>query len=156
MFCPDALRVTPFSLAQRFVGMKEVPGRIANPAILGMLQLDGAAVSDDQTPWCSAFANYIMWLLRQPRTKSLRARSWLEIGTPVEIEDTEPGFDIAIFMRGDSDAGPDVIEAPGHVAFVAGKALGGFLPVLGGNQGDAVTVKQYPVERLLGIRRVYA
>lgn len=159
MICPDAIKITPYLLAQRFIGVKEAAGRVANPAILGMLQLDGAQVEDDATPWCSAFVNYIMWLLRLPRSKSLRARSWLEVGQPIHLRDAEPGFDVVILARGDQRPGAGVINAPGHVGFVGGRASDpepDWIAVLGGNQGDAVSVRSYPLTSVLGIRRVWA
>ncbi len=94
------MNVTAFDLAMRFSGLREVPGPTANPAVLAMLQLDGSAAADDAVPWCSAFVNYIAWLLRLPRSKSLRARSWLLVGTPVAIADAQVGFDVVIFNRG--------------------------------------------------------
>jgi len=66
---------SPYELAQRFVGLKEVSGNMANPQIMAMLQLDADWPRDDSVPWCSAFVNYIAWLMRLPRSKSLRARS---------------------------------------------------------------------------------
>lgn len=138
-----------YQLAQRFVGLAEVPGGVANPAVLAMLRLDGADVQDDETSWCSAFANYITWLLRLPRSKSLAARSWLSVGVPMDIGDAKAENDVVIFWRGQATGWQ------GHVGFFAGfnKATGQVL-VLGGNQGDHVTVAPMPVDRLLGIRRL--
>ena len=148
------MKITAFDLAQRFVGITEVPGSEDNPQIMAMLKLDGSWPKNDETPWCSGFINYIAWLLRLPRSKSLRARSWLRVGRPVELDDAKAGFDVVIFKRGSgSQPGPDVIDAPGHVAFFAGME-GGKILVLGGNQGDSVTVARYAKTRLLGVRRL--
>ena len=146
--------ITPFHVAQRFIGLKEVEGNTANPNILGMLQLDNTWPSDDSVPWCSAFAAYVCWLLNVCRSKSLRARSWLLVGKPVDIDDAVVGFDVVILSRGGGSQ-PDatVIDAPGHVGFYAGMD-GDKVLVLGGNQNDSVNVSGYDLTRVLGIRRV--
>lgn len=167
------LTVTPFSLAQRFVGVKEAPGAASNPMIQAMLGLDLGTVMGDDVAWCSAFANYIAWLLRLPRSKSLAARSWLRVGTVVpSLKDAVPGFDVVILKRGEGDQpGPDVIAAPGHVGFFAGYEAGRLEPasegapftmkigegrvhLLAGNQGDMVSVATFPESRVLGVRRL--
>jgi uncharacterized protein (TIGR02594 family) len=147
------LTTTAFDLAQRFVGIEEVPGRASNPHVLAMLRLDSTWPVDDEIPWCSAFANYVAWLLRLPRSKSLAARSWLGVGRPIGIEAAEPENDMVILKRGVSDAGPEVRNAAGHVGFFAGLDAGRVL-VLGGNQGDMVSVVSFDAARLLGVRRL--
>lgn len=144
--------VTAFDIASRFVGVREVPGSQHNPQIIAMLRLDASTVAADEVPWCSAFANYVAWLLRLPRSKSLLARSWLAVGQPV----TEPqvGFDVVVLMRGPAPQ-PDASNttAPGHVGFFAGFE-GDKVAVLGGNQGDRVSVALFPRELVLGYRRL--
>ena len=150
----QGLIVTPYDLALRFVGLREVSGSSANPQILTMLRLDEEWPEDDVVPWCSAFINYIAWLLRLPRSKRLRARSWLLVGRPIGLEEAEPGFDVVVMTKGGADQpGPDVIEAPGHVGFFAGTERTKVL-VLGGNQDDSVSVKRYAKSRILGLRRL--
>ena len=149
------LPITAFALAQRFIGMKEVAGAETNPNILAWLTHDLEWPTDDQVPWCSAFVNRVAWLLRLPRSKSLRARSWLRVGASIAIEDATPGFDVVILKRGrGAQPGPEVIDAPGHVGFYAGRE-GDQVMLLGGNQGDAVNVSGYSANRVLGIRRLY-
>jgi uncharacterized protein (TIGR02594 family) len=148
------VEVSAYELAQRFVGIKEVDGTTSNPQILAMLRLNDTWPEDDAVPWCSAFANYVAWLLRLPRSKSLRARSWLLIGEVIDLQAAEPGFDIVVLKRGSgTQPGPDVIDAPGHVGFYAG-VEGTKVLVLGGNQGNSVSLASYSKKRLLGIRRL--
>jgi uncharacterized protein (TIGR02594 family) len=150
----QGVTVTPYDLAMRFVGIREVNGASANPHILAMLRLDQEWPEDDAVPWCSAFANYIAWLLRLPRSKDLRARSWLLVGRPIELEEAEPGFDVVVMTRGGADQpGPDVINAPGHVGFYAGTEQTKVL-VLGGNQHDSISIDRYAKTRVLGVRRI--
>lgn len=149
-----AVNVTAHSVARRFLRVEEVEGHVSNPQILAMLRLDSDWPMDDSTPWCSAFVNYIAWLLDLPRSKSLRARSWLLIGTPVAIEEAAPGFDVVVLKRGPGhQPGPEVLDVSGHVGFLAGWE-GLDVLVLGGNQGNAVTVARFPRKQVIGIRRL--
>lgn len=138
--------ITAFDLAQRFVGIKEIPGAGDNPQILSFLRLDDAWPGHDEVPWCSGFANYIAWLLRLPRSKSLAARSWLDIGVAIDLDQATPGYDVVILSRGAPPAG--------HVGLFAGRD-GATVRVLGGNQGNTVSIASFPVERVLGVRRLY-
>jgi uncharacterized protein (TIGR02594 family) len=147
--------VTPFSLAWRYVGLREGAGGLNNPLVVAMLQLDGAKIADDETPWCSAFANWIAWQLGCARSRSLRARSWLKVGQEVPPEKALRGFHVVVLTRGGGNQpGPDVIDAPGHVGFFDSYDAAGRVNILGGNQGDAVTVVPFPRHRILGIREI--
>lgn len=142
-----------FDLAERFVGIQEVGGQVNNDQIMAMLRLDNSWPQADEVPWCSAFTNYICWLARLPRSKDLRARSWLSIGKGITLDEAVPG-DIVVVKRGSGDQpGPEVIDAPGHVGFYAGRS-GDLIEVLGGNQSDRVKISRYPVKKLLGVRRL--
>jgi len=151
------IETTAFEIAQRYIGIKEIPGKLANPQIVAMLQLEDSSVKDDEVPWCSAFVNYVCWLLRLPRSKSLSARSWLSIGQAIDSMDAEAGFDVVVLKRGgEGQPGPEVLDAPGHVGFFAGlEDNGGTVLLLAGNQGDAVNVSRFPLEQVLGFRRIY-
>lgn len=149
-----AIHVSAFDLAQRFVGLTEVRGAMDNPQIMAMLQLNADWPEHDEVPWCSAFVGYIAWLLDIRRSRGLRARSWLLVGKVIKPPDALVGFDVAVFSRGSGpQPGPNVISAPGHVGFYAG-VMGDDVLVLGGNQGDAVSIAAYGRKTLLGIRRL--
>ncbi len=147
------MSVDAYDIAQRFSGIKEIGGNVDNPQIVAMLKLDNDWPSNDEVPWCSAFVNYVCWLIRLPRSKDLRARSWLEVGRPVDLVDARVG-DVVVLKRGQGEQpGPEVIAAPGHVGFFAG-CDGAFIEVLGGNQSNTVKVSRYDASRLLGVRRL--
>jgi uncharacterized protein (TIGR02594 family) len=147
--------MTAYDLATRYVGIAELSGAKHHPLIQWWLSLCnlGTDVSDE-TPWCSAFLNGIAWELRLPRSKSAAARSWLTVGTPVSLEEARPEYDIVIFKRGlGPQPGPDVLNAPGHVALF-GRLDTAWVEVLGGNQSNAVTVARFPRADVLGVRRL--
>lgn len=141
-----------YDLAMRWSGVEEVEDVASNEDILKMLRLDMDWPEGDHVPWCSAFVNFVAWSMRLPRSKSLRARSWLQVGRAVMTP--EIGFDVVVLKRGRGrQPGPSVIKAPGHVGFFAGFE-GARVLVLGGNQSDSVNIASYPKNRVLGYRRL--
>lgn len=147
--------ITPYVVGLRFLGMTETPGVVHSPAIVAMLQLTDRSVRDDETPWCSAYVNYVCWLLGLPRSNSLAARSWLHVGMAIPIAEARRGFDIVVLMRGPNAAPATVLQAPGHVGFFdAWDANRRTVRILGGNQGNAVTLQDFPIARVLGVRRL--
>jgi uncharacterized protein (TIGR02594 family) len=159
------VQISAFELAQRFVGLREISGPVSNAHILAMLRLDNTWVEGDEVAWCSAFANYVAWLLRLPRSKSLAARSWLGVGMSIGLDQARPGFDVVVLKRGGADEpGPEILAAPGHVGFFAGlehpaRIFGDpdnrQVLVLGGNQSDQVSVAPFSVQRVLGVRLLF-
>lgn len=159
------LSITAFDLAQRFLGVEEGGGVTNHPLIQWWYTRVNDSAEDmrgkmtDDVPWCSAFANAIAWELRLPRSKSLAARSWLTIGKPIEVGEAQPENDVVILKRvGAGQPGPTVLNAQGHVGFYAGRETRGdagtYVQVLGGNQGDMVSLAWFPIEQVLGIRRL--
>jgi uncharacterized protein (TIGR02594 family) len=147
------MEVTAYSMAERFRSTNEVKGAVDNPQIMTMLKLDNSWPQNDEVPWCSAFVNYICWLLRLPRSKSLMARSWIQAGTPIELSDAKVGFDIVVLKRGSYAPGPEVLKAPGHVGFYAGHNAKEVF-ILAGNQGDSVNTDEFDVTKILAVRRL--
>lgn len=147
--------MTPFELAQRYVGIQEIGGTVDHPLIVWWLSLCGMGVaSPDETPWCSAFVNGVAWTLRLPRSKSAAARSWLLCGVPKakDLSDAEVGWDVVILKRGSgAQPGPETIAAPGHVGFYAG-VEGDYVLVLGGNQSNSVSLAKFRRDDVLGVR----
>jgi len=152
------MTITAYTVASRFLGLKEVHGAVNNPAIVAMLRLEDPNINDDETPWCSAFVNAVCWLINLPRSKSLAARSWLNVGSVIPIEQAAAAFDVVVLKRGGpGQPGPEVLAAPGHVGFFAGADTNPVthlrqVHILGGNQGDQVSIAAFPVDRILGIR----
>ncbi len=151
------METTAYHIAQTFLGVKDKVGAEDNPEIVGFLKRGAASIDDDETPWCAAFVNYVALMLRLPRPPGLvlRARSWLGAGLVVALSDAQTGQDIVILKRGGGNQpGPDVINAPGHVGFYAGHDED-VVYVLGGNQSNKVSIANYDISRVLGIRRLH-
>ena len=148
------MEITAYQLAQRYVGIQEL-AQGEHPLIQWWLSLCGqeSLRLPDETPWCSAFANGIALELRLPRSKSLRARSWLLTGMPTRLENALPAFDVVVINR-KGDPSADVIDSPGHVGFYAGRRADGKVLILGGNQGNAVSIAALPTDQVLGVRRL--
>lgn len=123
------------------LGVTEAPGEADNPRIVEYHAATSLHSKDDETPWCSAFANWCMWKAGIEGTKSAAARSWLRWGDRVE-----PRFGcVVILWRGAPTS------EQGHVGFYV-KEDDSNVYLLGGNQGDAVSVARYPKTRVLGFR----
>lgn len=149
------MNITAFDLAERFLGTEELAGSADNPQIMAMLNLDASWPEGDEVPWCSGFVNWVCWLLRLPRTKSLLARSWLTVGSDIPLDSAQPGFDVVVLKRGkDPQPGPEDTTAPGHVGFYW-RHDGYFVELLGGNQGNKVSIASFERSRILSVRRLY-
>ena len=132
-------------IAGGYVGETEIKGAQHNPKIVAMFKKSGNEwVEDDETPWCAAFVGAVLKDAGIKGTMKLNARSYLNWGQ--EVTDPEPG-DVVVFWRGTRNGWQ------GHVAFFVRFNPNGDIVVMGGNQGDAVSVKPYKQKRWLGYRR---
>jgi uncharacterized protein (TIGR02594 family) len=149
------IETSALEIASRYLGVEEVEGAVSNPLILAMLRLDNKWPHGDEVAWCSAFTSWVAFQLGLPRSKSLAARSWLNVGQWVPLSEAEPENDVVVLKRGmGNQPGPQVTDgAPGHVGFYAGQGPG-YVKVLGGNQGNQVSEARYPVSQVLGVRRL--
>ena len=123
-------------------GVREVAGARHNPRIIDYLRAGGVDAGDE-TAWCSGFANWCMQQAGIPGTGKSNARSWLDWGGLCLANGVYGAVTILWRVR------PNGWQ--GHVGFYVG-AEGGNLLLLGGNQGDAVSIRPYPKSRLLGYR----
>jgi uncharacterized protein (TIGR02594 family) len=129
--------------ARELVGLREIVGSKHEPKIVQFFEHAGHAwVRDDETAWCAAFVNAMLKKAGYLGTGALNARSFLKWGK--EIKTPVPGC-IVVFWRGKPDGWQ------GHVAFFVSETADK-ITVLGGNQGNAVSVAAYPRSQLLGYR----
>jgi uncharacterized protein (TIGR02594 family) len=128
-------------------GTKEIKGIKDNARILQYAkECNFTWINDDETPWCSVFLNWVAKQVNLERSKSAAARSWQHVG--FETKEPEPG-DIVVFWR------EHIFSHLGHVGVYLGFSKDHTrVYVLGGNQGDAVSISAYPTERVLSFRRL--
>jgi len=126
--------------ARPHVGVREISGRKHNPLILRWWTLIRAPFTDDETPWCAGFVGGVLESAGLRSSRSAAARSYLQWGRA--LASPRPGC-IVVFERGPKF---------GHVGFVAGADRAGNLLVLGGNQGDTVSISPFSRGRVLGFR----
>lgn len=129
--------------ARKHIGQKEIHGRRHNPLILRWWTAIRAPFTDDETPWCAAFVGGVLESCGVRSSRSAAARSYSSWG--VALARPAPGA-IIVFWRGAPSS------ANGHVGFLAGEDARGNLLVLGGNQGDQVSIRPFDRARLIGCR----
>lgn len=134
-------------IAATELGTAQKSGEKSNDQILSYAHEIGMDwVDEDQTPWCSIFMNWCAMQAGLEQSGKANARSWLNCG--IKVESPEPG-DAVIFWRGNEESWK------GHVGIFTGfDRKGERIYCLGGNQGNQVSVTGYPVDRLLGFRRL--
>lgn len=130
-----------YQMAGRQMGMDENAQRTA---LQEYMSNGGVNLDPSVTAWCAAYVNASLAQAGIEGTGSNMARSFMNWGQ--EVADPQRG-DLAVFSRGDPN-GPY-----GHVGFFDGYNQDGTIRVLGGNQGDAVSVANYSPNELLGFRR---
>jgi uncharacterized protein (TIGR02594 family) len=128
--------------AVKMLDTKEVVGKQHNPVIMGWakeLKLDKVYTADE-IPWCGLAIAYAAHKAGvQVVDKPLWALSWAKYGTKV----TEPMLgDILTFKR----------DGGGHVGIYVGEDKECY-HVLGGNQGNAMSVTRIVKSRLYQARR---
>jgi uncharacterized protein (TIGR02594 family) len=134
------------SVALMEVGQREIAGLAANVRIAEYhhaTTLPADLAASDETAWCSSF---LVWCCAQvgiASTRSAAARSWLSWGRALEASESKFGG-IAVLSRPPN-------PASGHVGLWVGQR-GDRVYLLGGNQGNAVSVQSFPVSRVLSVR----
>lgn len=126
--------------AREHVGLRELPGAPTEPTISRWLAELGAWWRDDSTPWCGVAVGAWMKSCGVALPKHwYRARGWLDWGVPLAAPVVGA---VVVFER----------AGGGHVGLVVGKDERGRLLVLGGNQGDSVSIAPFDMTRVLGYR----
>lgn len=133
--------MNPIDVAGRALGLNESEKKAA---LNDYLTTGGVNIDPATRAWCADFVQATLAQSGMEGTGSGMARSYLEWGQPV---DQPQRGDIAVFSRGDPN-GPF-----GHVGFFEGYNPDGTIKVLGGNQGDSVSIASYSPDQLLGFRR---
>jgi uncharacterized protein (TIGR02594 family) len=128
--------------ATKLIGVSEVVGRQSNPTIIAWAKATQlqAYYTNDDIPWCGLFIAYCchinsLDIVKQP----LWALSWSNWGTAAEVAMLG---DVLVFKR----------KGGGHVGIYVGEDKDCY-HVLGGNQGDKVSIVRIHKNRLYAARR---
>lgn len=119
----------------------EHPGEENNKRIVEYHSATDGRATTDEVPWCSSFACWVVSRSGIKSPASAWAKSWLNWG--IHLPHPTRGC-IAVFSRG---------EESGHVGFFD-REEGENIIILGGNQGDRVSLAAYNKARLLGYRGI--
>lgn len=134
-------------IASKELGIREFKDPEENPRILKYGKETNLSMKKgDETPWCSIFLNWVCLKAGFERTNKPNARSWMKVGQ--KISNPEPG-DIVVYWRESQSSWK------GHVGVFMGYSIDQTrIYTLGGNQGNSVSISAYPINRLLGFRRL--
>lgn len=128
------------AIARGDIGLRELPGAPTAPRIATWLKNLKAWWNDDETPWCGVAVAAWMQACDIALPKHwYRAKGWLEWGR--ELVTPAVGC-VVVFER----------TGGGHVGLVVGISEVGYLMVLGGNQGDEVSIRAFDKSRVIGYR----
>lgn len=129
--------------AKGYLGLEEYKGNKHNPKIIEWWIKIRAHFTDDETPWCAGFVGGVLEECGIKSSRSASARSYLKWGRkPDKIAIGA----VVVFWR-------KSINSPyGHVGFFVGVDRSGNILVLGGNQGNKVSIVPISKNRLLDYR----
>lgn len=129
----------PYKQAQQYLGLNEF-----DPTLKTYLNRANPKLDPSITPWCAGFVGSVLQSSGLKGTDSLMAKSYLNFGTAT---DKPKQGDLVVLNRGNN---PQF----GHVGFFSGYDEQGNIKVLGGNQGNSVSVKAFSPKQLAGFRSI--
>ena len=126
-------------------GVAEIPGDVNNPEVMKYYHETGRTwVSSETTPWCDAFADWVIMKAGGKPTPGLNARAWLKAG---EVIKTPERGDVVILWRKSKDSWF------GHVGFFI-RENDKMIWLITGNQNNQVKISSFRKGRVLGYRRI--
>jgi uncharacterized protein (TIGR02594 family) len=132
---------------ERALGVAEISGTENNQRILQYLATttiwSDLAARRDETHWCAAFVN---WCLKEAGIKGTglaNARSFLNWKDGIQLDHPILGCIVVLWRNA-----PDSEE--GHIGLYAGDGAETTLEMLGGNQGNRVSIKEQSRNKVLG------
>lgn len=129
------------TIARGYIGTRELAGPATNRTIAGWLVKLKAWWTGDEVPWCGVFCAAVMQEAGLPYPPTYpRAKAWAEYGANLRSTHVAPGA-ILVFSR----------DGGGHVGFYVGEDATAY-QVLGGNQGNAVSITRIAKNRCIAIR----
>ena len=120
-------------LARTYLGLREYKGRKHNAKIVSWWKRLGLHFRDDETPWCAGYVNGVLDEagFKIPAKYRAAALGWRWCGHGTTLKGPALGS-IMTMKRGKPGSG--------HTGFVVGRDRQGRIMLLGGNQGNAVSI----------------
>ena len=138
-----AANVPWMDIAMGEIGTAEIKGAEHSDRVVEYHQSVSLRASDDETPWCSSFANFCLKQAGVEGTDSAAALSFRKWGQHVKASELLYG-DVCVIDRG---------AGKGHVGFFVGFDRSGRVLLLGGNQDDEVNTTAFPLDAFAHFRR---
>lgn len=132
---------TLFQRALKEKGQHEIKGAQHNPRIVAYHSATSLGASDDETPWCASFVNWVLKQEGHTGTNSAAARSFVNWGVEAELDHGA----IVVLKRGTQ-------AWQGHVGFLYDHD-DKFVYLLGGNQSDSVSVARFSRSDVIAVRK---
>ena len=122
-------------IARTYLGLKEIRGPVNNAKIVRMFSLAGhPEIKADEVPWCAAFVAACLAEAGMVNEVSSSLRLWAAAYSKLGTALKEPVYGCV---------GVKTRNGGGHVGFVVA-ANKSRVWLLGGNQGDSVSVASFP------------
>lgn len=129
--------------AELALGIREFPGGADNPRIQLYHATTKGGAAPDETAWCSSFVNYCVEQAGLIGTDSKWAMDWQSWGIDATAKPAVGDIVVLKRLQGGKVEG-------GHVGFFLSDS-GGIISLLGGNQGNAVSISAYPRNGAKGV-----
>lgn len=129
-------------IAMKYLGVKETPGKASNPVVEEMFALAGFKGLKDDVPWCAAFVAAMLKKAGLPNEVEPKMRLWAASYARCGVAVKSPVW---------GAIGVKTRNGGGHVGFVVA-ANADRVWLLGGNQGDKVSVASFPRKDFIAYR----
>lgn len=139
------------AFAERGIREASEPGQ-HNARILDYHRTTTLKATDDETPWCSSFVNWVMIQSGRKGTNNALAKSWLEWG--VSVKEPKKG-DIVVIKQKTGGSNQATGSRSGyHVGFYLALSPT-HIKIFGGNQSNKVKETSYSLKSydVMGYRR---
>ncbi len=143
----DFVRPVDVARAEFRLGVREIPGARHNPRIVMYHASTTGGAMSDETAWCSSFTNYCVEQVGHGGTDSKWAMSWHDLRWCRDVTTEPRDGDVAVFMRREKNSRGEI--KGGHVGFWVGEDAK-TISLLGGNQGNKISIRGYPKNGMLG------
>jgi len=142
--CGETPHRNPYDAAAEALGLGENNWREtgSNPNITALwdeIGYNGANFADE-TAWCAVFVGAVLKRSGNKYIQTASSQAYKNYGKEVNIADVQKG-DIVVFYRNGTNSGL------GHVGFATGVKTESTIEILGGNQGNTLSVRTYQLSR---------